>query len=154
MARPRIYTEEEAKERRREVARRWRMANRDKIKKWREDNRERLCEKRKQWVKDNYERFRESLRRYQETPLGRANHLLNTYRSHDRQANRGECDLTAQWIVENIFTKQCAHCEKTGWRVIGCNRLDNSKPHTMDNVEPCCMECNRKVSGGRYKKMV
>ena len=63
--------------------------------------------------------------------------------------------MTTAWILENIFTKPCAHCGKEGWDVIGCNRLDNSKPHTMDNVEPCCFDCNRKYKKPKqkYKKL-
>lgn len=26
-----------------------------------------------------------------------------------------------------------------------CNRIDNSKPHTKDNVEPCCKSCNSRL---------
>lgn len=84
------------------------------------------------------------VKKWQSTPHGRANHLLNSYKQSDRKANRGEGDLSTQWIVENIFSKPCAHCGKEGWNVIGCNRIDNDKPHTMDNVEPCCFDCNRK----------
>lgn len=84
------------------------------------------------------------IKKWQRTPHGRANHLLNSYKQSDKKADRGECDLTTQWIVDNIFTQPCAHCGKTGWDVIGCNRLDNTKPHTIDNVEPCCFDCNRK----------
>lgn len=51
-----------------------------------------------------------------------------------------------EWIIENIFSKPCAHCGKEGWDIIGCNRLDNSKPHTKDNVEPCCKDCNDKMA--------
>lgn len=80
-----------------------------------------------------------------DTPIGRAKLLLNAYRQSDKLANRGECTLTPEWIVENIFSKPCAHCDKKGWDVIGCNRLDDSKPHTPDNVEPCCFEHNRKL---------
>lgn len=87
----------------------------------------------------------ESIKRWQRTPYGRASHLLNAYRQHDRTANRGECTLTADWIVENIFSKPCAHCGETDWTKLGCNRLDNSKPHTVDNVEPCCFDCNRRL---------
>ena len=79
---------------------------------------------------------------WRNTPYGRATYLLYNYKYNDKLYNRGEGDLTAQWIVENIFSKPCAHCGKEGWKVIGCNRLDNTKPHTMDNVEPCCEECN------------
>lgn len=81
-------------------------------------------------------------RRYRKTKMGRAINILQRYKQSDAETGRGECTLTAQWIVENIFTKPCSHCGKTGWNIIGCNRLDNSKPHTPDNVEPCCKECN------------
>lgn len=79
------------------------------------------------------------------SPRGRANHLLGTYNLNDKKYNRGKGDLTVDWIVDNIFTQPCAHCGKIGWDIIGCNRLDNSLPHTKDNVEPCCVECNRKL---------
>lgn len=80
--------------------------------------------------------------KYLKTKKGRANNLLCAYRASDKKYNRGKGDLTSQWIVDNIFSKPCAHCGETDWRKIGCNRLDNSKPHTMDNVEPCCKKCN------------
>lgn len=75
----------------------------------------------------------------------RANNLVTAYRQTDRKYNLGVGDLTAKWVVDNIFTKSCAHCGETDWHKLGCNRLDNSKPHTIDNVEPCCMKCNRKL---------
>lgn len=79
---------------------------------------------------------------YRKTPMGRAILLVNNYKKHDKNHNRGECTLTPEWIVENIFSKPCVHCGETDWRKIGCNRLDNSLPHTTDNVEPCCKKCN------------
>lgn len=90
--------------------------------------------------------MREYRKEYISTPIGRASNLISAYNEADRNNGRGKGDLTAQWIVENIFTKPCAHCGKTGWNVIGCNRLDNKKPHTKDNVEPCCRSCNTKLA--------
>ena len=130
----------------REQNRKWRLKHKDHIKeyrdankeywsKWRKDHPEYMSDYSSNWRKNN-----------QEYVLGRANNLLNNYKASDKKYNRGESDLTAKWIVENIFTKPCAHCGKTGWKIIGCNRLDNTKPHTMDNVEPCCFECNIKLS--------
>ena len=55
--------------------------------------------------------------------------------------------------MDNIFNKPCAHCGKIGWQIIGCNRLDNSRPHTLDNVEPCCKECNLELAGLGIKKV-
>lgn len=84
----------------------------------------------------------------------RANSLLTNYRRNDKIYNRGECTLTAGWIIENIFSKPCVHCGESDWRKIGCNRLDNTKPHTPDNVEPCCRRCNRELQGGTRLKQV
>lgn len=87
------------------------------------------------------------------TPIGRATMLLCAYNREDKKYGRGKGDLTAQWIVENIFSKPCK-CGKSGWQIIGCNRIDNSKPHTKDNVEPCCGECNVKLNDKHGGKRV
>lgn len=87
----------------------------------------------------------EYVKKWQSTPKGRASHLLNSYKQSDKLAQRGECTLTAQYIVDNIFSKSCVHCGETDWKKLGCNRLDNSKPHTPDNVEPCCFRCNTRL---------
>lgn len=88
------------------------------------------------------------------TKKGRASTLLNAYNHKDESCGRGKGDLTSEWIVENIFSKPCAHCGETNWRKIGCNRLDNSKPHTKDNIEPCCKECNDKLHSNDISKKV
>lgn len=106
-----------------------------------------------QRLKDN-EEFKTAQRaqdaKYRSTQKGRAINLLGQYRRADRKYNRGECTLTADYIVEHIFSQPCHYCGETDWRKIGCNRLDNSLPHTPDNVEPCCWECNDRL--GREKK--
>lgn len=130
------------KEKRLEQMKEWREANKEYMKQYRETNREKILEQHKEYNK-----------KYYNTPIGRASNLVNAYNREDKKYNRGKGNLTAKWIVENIFSKSCVHCGESDWRKIGCNRLDNSKPHTMDNVEPCCYDCNVKVSGGRPIKM-
>lgn len=122
------------KEERREYNRKYYQANREQFKEYS-----------KQHYKDNAEYYKEYQKKYEKTPMGRAKRLLNRYNQSDKEYNRGKGDLTAKWIVENIFTQPCKHCGKEGWEVIGCNRLDNSLPHSKDNVEPCCFECNIKL---------
>ena len=90
---------------------------------------------------NNYLKHKEWLN----TPKGRASSLLNAYNQKDKKQGRGKGNLTSSWIVENILYKPCTYCGKTGWKIIGCNRIDNDKPHTIDNVEPCCKECNDKL---------
>lgn len=161
MGRKRVYTDEELKERRRQRCRQYNQEHKAELakkkKQWYQEhpeynkqyyqaNRERFKEQRKQYYQDNAERYKEyskeNQKQYYNTPIGRAHKLVKAYNREDKKYNRGEGDLTAEWIVENIFPKPCAHCGKEGWKVIGCNRLDNNKPHSKDNVEPCCFKCN------------
>ncbi len=88
------------------------------------------------------------------TLKGRANNLVSRYETQDKRHNKGKCTLTPQWIIENILSKPCAHCGETDWHKIGCNRLDNSLPHTPDNVEPCCWDCNNKLGNKEKSKPV
>ena len=88
----------------------------------------------------------------------RASHLFSAYKKEDKKYGRIGDELppnyvSTQWIMDNIFTKPCVHCGKTGWDIIGCNRLDNSKPHTIDNVEPCCKEHNDKLAAEYHKEL-
>lgn len=50
-------------------------------------------------------------------------------------------DLEYDWFYDNIFTKPCVYCGTTT-ELIGADRIDNSKGHTMDNVVPSCGLCN------------
>lgn len=115
------------------------------MKQYRQEHKEENKNAQKRWRNLNFEKKSEYQKKYSKTPYGRALCLINGYNQKDKKYKRGKGDLTAQWIVDNIFSKPCAHCGKEGWEVIGCNRLDNSLPHTMDNVEPCCFNCNRKL---------
>lgn len=63
----------------------------------------------------------------------------------DRGFGKDALDFDSEWMIENILLKPCVHCGETDWTKIGCNRIDNTKPHTKDNVEPCCRNCNCKL---------
>lgn len=160
-------TKEEKKEYFREYMRKYRNEHKEKLleqeKQWREDNRDKVLEIKKRynqnhketrqiWRDKNKEKISEYQNSYRKTPAGRACRLLSIYKTLDKRYNRGECTLTTQWIIENIFSKPCAHCGETDWHKIGCNRIDNKLPHTPDNVEPCCYECNVKLQGANRNK--
>ena len=120
MGRQKKYkTEEERKAAHREACRR-------SMKKDPERAKELNREKSRRYRKNHPDKIAERNKQYNKTPFGRASYLLAGYKRSDKNAGRGECTLTAQWIIDNIFTQKCAHCDKTGWDVIGCNRLDNS----------------------------
>lgn len=86
--------------------------------------------------------------------MGKAVHIAAAYNRNDKKANRGECTLTARWIVDSIFPMPCHYCGAMGWEIMGCDRVDNSKPHTPDNVVPCCEECNKKRGSMSYEEFM
>ena len=140
-------TEEERKAARRESQRKWREANPEYARKHYQDNKAAILERCMKYRETHKDKIAESKRKYYNTPMGRASHLLSTYRRMDIRNGFGDCiDFDAQWIVDNIFTQKCAHCDCTDWHKLGCNRIDNSKPHTIDNVEPCCWKHNLELA--------
>ena len=73
---------------------------------------------------------------------GRAYLLSKNYEKMDKNANRGESTITPEWIIGNIFASKCYWCGETDWRQLGCDRIDNTKAHTPDNVVCSCSRCN------------
>lgn len=65
--------------------------------------------------------------------------MLSSYKHKDGRRNM-VFDLDAEWFKENIIYKSCYYCGDTA--NIGCDRIDNNKGHTKDNVIPCCVVCN------------
>lgn len=132
------------RDKRLEYAKQYNQTNKEKrleqMKQYNQVNREKLAEYHKQYIKQ-----------YNKTPIGRASNLVSAYAQSDRKSNRGECTLTAQWIMDNIFTSKCHYCGESDWIKLGCDRIDNSLPHTEDNVVPCCEECNKNRGTKSYE---
>lgn len=77
--------------------------------------------------------------------IKKANRLAYGYHWHDVNTHHFICeqDFDGKWIVDNIFTNECIYCGESDWHKLGCDRKDNSKPHTKDNVVCCCTRCNK-----------
>lgn len=119
---------------------------------YRRMHRKEESEKMKMWREKNKNKITDWLKQYRQTPIGRAVYLCNNYKRLDKKYNRRECTVTAQWIVDNIFTKPCVYCGETDWRKLGCDRIDNDLPHTLENVVCCCEECNKKKGKRTYEE--
>lgn len=77
------------------------------------------------------------------TKNGRSNSLYRKYKSSDKRKNLDTSNnVASEWIIENIFTSKCIYCGDSDWQHLGCDRIDNDKPHTPDNVVCACGICN------------
>ena len=128
----------------------YQQAHKDKIAEyqaeWRNLNKEKIAEYQAEWRNLNKEKIAEYQAEWynpQTHPLNWAKTIVNNYNKMDRE--RGfdpNQTISAEWFLQNIAYRPCAHCGLQGIGLIGCNRLDNTKGHTIDNVEPCCLKCN------------
>lgn len=131
-------TEEERQEARRKSRKKWKDAHKEYDSLYYENNKNSILDYHKEYGK---------------TQMGRAQSQRGQYKRMDIRNGFGNViDFDARWIVDNIYTKSCAYCGETDWHKLGCNRKDNNKPHTKDNVEPCCFKCNVKLAAEDFSK--
>lgn len=131
-----------------------RKAAKDAYKKqWYQEHKVERAAKMKQWYQDNKAAHAARKKQYHSTPFGRASYLASGYRAKDKNTGRGECTITPQWIVDNVFSGQCCHyCGESDWMKLGLDRKDSSLPHTPENCVPCCEHCNKKKYTTPYEE--
>lgn len=113
---------------------------------YRENNKEKIKHK----DKERYEAHKEeiSARKFVKEENAKIKESSYRYRDKKRGFNTDN-NVTKEWILENIFNGQvCVYCGESDWTKLGCDRIDNSKPHTPDNVVCSCVKCN-KARGSR-----
>jgi len=71
--------------------------------------------------------------------INKASKMCSAYRFKDNKKGYYN-DLTKEWLIDNILFKHCIYCGTDNQ--IGCDRIDNTKGHTINNVVPCCYSCN------------
>lgn len=83
----------------------------------------------------------------------RANNLVSNYKHKDKMRNLGECTITVDDFI-SICSKGCFYCGETDWKILGLDRVDNTKPHTKENCVCSCWECNNKKGRIEHSKNV
>lgn len=126
------------------------QANKDtilqKAAEYRANHKEAIAQKKAEWYAKNKDKKKAYMKAYTDpilSPLGWAKHMVRHYKQMDR--DRGFDDsktITAEWFVQNIMYKPCAHCGLRQVGAIGVNRLKNTEGHIPSNCEPCCSSCN------------
>lgn len=94
----------------------------------------------KERLKEDYARLRlaevKSKARYEKDAFY---YRWKGYRYFDRKFGNGEASL--EWLeAHELMLKPCSYCGlgESG----GLDRRDNGRPHAIDNVVPCCVQCN------------
>jgi hypothetical protein len=110
-------------------------------------------EKKKKYIKtrseQNSRRFKtnpDALSRkkaYDKTDKG----IYNRYKGDSNRGNRLARNITLDLTFEQfqpLINAPCTYCGQESCR--GVDRIDSSKPYTVENSIPCCFTCNRMKS--------
>lgn len=146
----------ENRERSRETDRLWRAANRERSnahsRKWRSMNRERHLELCRQWNAANRDRCRANHAVWMEANPGR---LAQWHRQRRAKLREGSYFSESEWqALLAAYGYRCvacgveARCTPEGFltpdHVIP---VCLSGPNTIDNIQPLCLDCNRRKNG-------
>lgn len=95
------------------------------------------------WNKENKEKMARYNQEYYQTIPGMAARRRSHYLADDKEKGFDTTQtVTVEWIAENILTASCIYCHDTEPYHLGCDRIDESKGHTPDNVVCACPVCN------------
>lgn len=111
---------------------------REQWKRYRERKREKILAKKAEYR----ETHKNVINDYIVSPNGRAHRLVADYKIADVEANRGVGDVTPDYITNVLFPMGCYWCGEKDYTKLGCDRIDNTRPHNMDNVVCSCTRCN------------
>jgi hypothetical protein len=103
---------------------------------WQRRNKDRANAKAREWALANPDKRRETRKRSRaKNPYG------NT--KHKAHARGFEWTLSAAEYYE-IKSRPCHYCKRQILSASGgLDRIDNSRGYHIDNVLPCCVECNK-----------
>lgn len=111
---------------------------------------DKMQQKCKEWKSRNKERVKTTQNEYRKTKYGRALHITSRYAELDKIHNRGECTLTTEQLIQ-LWDNGCYWCGETDWHKLGADRIDNLKPHTIENCVCCCSDCNNERMGKSFE---
>lgn len=77
----------------------------------------------------------------------KASKMVSSYRMKDLKKGWNDTNVTIEFMIESIFPRPCTYCGVKG--LSGCDRIDNDKPHVVDNCIPACKDCNQ-IRGNRF----
>lgn len=113
------------------------IANSDKEKKYREENKEKIASKSRIWYLANKERRSAVRKKYYEANKAR-NHAYSNAR------NRKAGPITKEVLDHIIWCKEqlCSYCWQIGGQHDHVLPISKGGAHSVDNIVPCCQRCN------------
>lgn len=135
------------REKRKQQQHDWYLAHKKDKQKYDAEYRKNNVEARKQvkaeWNKKNKTQQSAYNKKFYQTIAGMASRRRNHYLADDKEKGFDTAQtVSADWISEYILTGFCIYCHDTEPYHLGCDRIDENKGHTPENVVCACPICN------------
>ena len=119
-----------------------------------QNNKEKIIEYSKQYYQENKEKILKYYKNHHLTLVGYCRSIRNSNISEDRKYGRIGKELPNNYPTIDDYIKILQQVDfydgkQYNFFEMGVDRIDNSKPHTLDNIVPCSTSNNKK-RGRRY----
>lgn len=98
-------------------------------------------EEHKQYYLEHREEILAKRKEYQSTKEGKLKKMVQAYKQQDKKHNRGVSTLTYEQLL-SLIEQGCHWCGEKDWTKLGADRIDNTKPHSLENCVCSCTHCN------------
>lgn len=115
-------------------------------------HKERLKEYSKEYYREHKEKINDYYKEYYRLNKYKYNYeeirittLINAYKRNDKMHNRNcpnEPYITKEYLLNVLFPKGCCYCGEKDYLKLGCDMIDNNKPHIISNCVCSCGRCN------------
>lgn len=126
------------REARNRASKNYRDKNKDKQKAYRLRRKEELKILNHEWYLANKERIQQESK----TLPSRYKRLLQSANTRGKEVFLTEEEYVL--LMDGAVCYLCGNLPLTGWSGHGLDRVDNEQGYTLENVKPCCIDCNRK----------
>ena len=130
-----------------ECNKQYRAEHAEHLKQWRAEHAEAKKQHNKQWRADNAVAIKQYRTEYYSTIEGYARRIRNSNLQEDRKYGRIGADEdplpTIEEYIHLLSQPDFYDGKQYPFNEMGLDRIDNAKPHTIDNVIPCSTAHNR-----------
>lgn len=124
------------------ASKKWHREHSEYAKKYIEEHRQQWNAYARKYQSKHRQEQRDRVNAYHNSISGRVTNLYTSYRQYDIRYLEEEPQLTRAQLLAKLEGAKCVYCGCDDIIVLGLDRVNNSKPHSVWNTVCSCRKCN------------